>query len=172
MKSNKYKFKDDVIRIDNVEWKILVEKGKYYLVSKDGRVARYNDYLTDGEIVLYKPRISNRGYVLIDDKLAHRLVAKAWLPNPYMLSTIDHIDANKENNNISNLQWLSRSANARKAVYTENKKMGKKPTPVIINGEWYLSQNEAARIFGVNVGSISYQVKKQGSNKIQYERAK
>ena len=35
----------------------------------------------------------------------HRAVALAWIPNPDNLRTVDHIDQNKLNNNVSNLRW-------------------------------------------------------------------
>lgn len=158
---NNYTFKDSIIRINGVEWSKLKEGKKYFLVSKDGRVARYNEYLLNGSIVLYKTRISNRGYVLVDDKLVHRLVAKAWLPNPYLMETIDHIDADKTNNNASNLQWLTRKDNTRKAIYVEKKHIGKKPVSVIIDGVLYLSMCEAARALNTTVGTISQLFKKE-----------
>ncbi len=36
-----------------------------------------------------------------------RLVAMAFLPNPDNLPTVDHIDRNSQNNNVSNLRWAS-----------------------------------------------------------------
>jgi hypothetical protein len=164
----KYAHKDSIVRVNNVEWFKLKEGKKTYLVSKDGRVAKYNDFLIDGIISLYKPRVSNRGYILVDDKLAHRLVAKAWLPNPYYLTTVDHIDADKINNDTSNLQWLTRKENTRKAVYIEGKYIGKKPQPVKINGTDYISMSEAARELNINVGVISSLAKKQGRMEIVY----
>ncbi len=44
----------------------------------------------------------------------HRLVAAAFLPNPDSLPQIDHIDGNPENNNVSNLQWISVADHATK----------------------------------------------------------
>lgn len=44
----------------------------------------------------------------------HRLVAQAFIPNPYGFDTVDHIDGNTKNNCISNLQYLSRGDNTRK----------------------------------------------------------
>jgi hypothetical protein len=168
MNKNKYAHRDAIVRVNGVEWYKLKEGKKYFLVSKDGRVARYNEYLLNGSIVLYKTRISNRGYVLADDKLVHRLVAKAWLPNPYLMETIDHIDADKTNNNVSNLQWLTRKENTRKAVYIEGKHIGRKPKPVKINGIKYISMNEAARALGINVGTIAGKVARAGKAEITY----
>ena len=37
----------------------------------------------------------------------HRLVAIAFIPNPENLSTVDHVDRNKTNNDLSNLRWAS-----------------------------------------------------------------
>lgn len=41
----------------------------------------------------------------------HRLVAKAFIPNPDNLSDVNHIDEDKTNNHVSNLEWLSHKDN-------------------------------------------------------------
>lgn len=43
--------------------------------------------------------------------LVHRLVAEAFIPNPDNLPEVDHIDNNPKNNNVNNLQWISRKQN-------------------------------------------------------------
>lgn len=61
----------------------------------------------------------NRGYCRLNlrknnksyGNYIHRLVAKTFIPNPNNLVCIDHIDRNKENNNLNNLRWVNHSEN-------------------------------------------------------------
>lgn len=96
------------------------------------KIEGYDDYLIRGNGDVYslkkknarklKPRNNGRGYLQVrlsenniqKNYLIHRLVAQAFIPNTYDFDTIDHIDGNKKNNCISNLQYLSRGDNARK----------------------------------------------------------
>lgn len=53
----------------------------------------------------------------------HRLVATTFIPNPYNKKTVNHIDGNKLNNNINNLEWATQSENNIHAIRKLNKKV-------------------------------------------------
>lgn len=46
----------------------------------------------------------------------HRLIAKAFILNPNNYPCVNHIDGNKQNNNINNLEWCSYSHNTKEAI--------------------------------------------------------
>lgn len=45
----------------------------------------------------------------------HRLVAEAFLENPQGMEQVDHIDCDKSNNKVSNLEWVTARENTRRA---------------------------------------------------------
>lgn len=69
---------------------------------------------------------SNSGYIqvqLYKDgkyhwKYIHRIVAKTFIPNPKGLRTVNHKDGNKENNVVTNLEWMTDEGQARHAFLT------------------------------------------------------
>lgn len=73
-----------------------------------------------------KPFKINTGYFAVslwrnnkgNNYTIHRLVANAYIPNPDGLEEVNHIDGNKLNNEVSNLEWVSSSGNSYHAVNT------------------------------------------------------
>ena len=51
----------------------------------------------------------------------HRLVAETFIPNPENKSEVNHIDGNKHNNRVDNLEWVSSSENKQHAIHTRLK---------------------------------------------------
>lgn len=78
-------------------------------------------------------RKSNSGYIQVrlykDNKYyykyLHRLLANAFLPNPHNYRTINHINGNKTDNSISNLEWASDAQQQRHAFLKSLKSNGK-----------------------------------------------
>lgn len=60
----------------------------------------------------------------------HRLVAVKYIPNPKNLPEVNHIDGNKSNNNVNNLEWVTKSQNQQHAIKTGLNLNGNKITLV------------------------------------------
>jgi hypothetical protein len=95
----------------------MIEIEKDYFVDMEGRVyskRKFNE-LTE----LKQSKTGHKGYVKVrvnlKDMFVHRLVAIAYLENPKNKETVNHIDGNKENNHVSNLEWCTRSENSQHA---------------------------------------------------------
>lgn len=97
--------------IEREIWKVI-EDSPNYSVSNFGRV---KNHITDKEM-----RITVKGgygcISLINNSKktqykVHRLVAKAFIPNPENKSDVNHKDMNKINNNVNNLEWNTRKEN-------------------------------------------------------------
>lgn len=79
----------------------------------------------------------------------HRLVAQAFIPNPNNFDTVDHINGDKEDNRVGNLQWLSNESNLKK--YWE---LHRKPVICVEYGIVYKSSYQAAAELGVSPSHI------------------
>ena len=108
-------------------WKPVEGYEGLYEVSNTGKVATLN-YRHTGERRELSPKTERTGYMKVllykrgGRKLCsvHRLVAKAFIPNPNNLRCVNHIDENKSNNDVSNLEWCSHSYNNKYGSRIEN----------------------------------------------------
>lgn len=90
------------------KWKFVNEK---YEISDSGNLRRGKKMI--------KGSVKQSGYLeytmSIDGKriyaLAHRLVAEAFIPNDSEKHEVNHIDCNRLNNNVENLEWCTHAEN-------------------------------------------------------------
>lgn len=95
-------------------WKTIIEASNYE-ISNLGNVRNR----TTTKIL--KGRLSKSGYLQVSIKLdetqkftnkyIHRLVATYWIENVENKREVNHIDGNKENNCVDNLEWVTPSEN-------------------------------------------------------------
>lgn len=96
-------------------WKDVPGYEGLYKASNFGKVFSYR---TNREI----GHISNIGYYRCTlsgkEYFVHRIIASCFLMSQYGKSEINHIDGNKLNNHVTNLEWCNRAENVRHAIRT------------------------------------------------------
>jgi hypothetical protein len=136
-----------------------------YSVTGDGKIYSHikNRFL--------RPGLGKDGYlvvVLVKDKTPksyrlHRLIAKAYILNPQNLPEINHLDGNKTNNCIDNLQWVTGAQNvqhayqnglmARDTIRKITLAQARQIRGLYQNGQY--TTRKLARLFSVDAASVS-----------------
>ena len=120
-----------------------------YQVSNMGRVKSLN-YNRTGEEKIMKISKNNWGYLLVNlhkegkqkHYYIHRLVATAFIPNPDNLSQVNHINEDKTDNRVDNLEWCTQQYNTNYGTRTE--KTQKPVLQFTLDGE-FIKQWDSAR---------------------------
>ena len=161
-------------------WKDIKGFEGRYQVSNFGNIKslpklhKYNRgyYLTKEKIL--KNNIGQRGYLYVNlsnenhyskGYQIHRLVAQAFIPNIENKPCVNHIDGNKRNNIVSNLEWcsyLENNIHAYKTGLKENKSRAKIKVAQIKDGNivaTYNSLNSASKITGFGRTTLECAIK-------------
>lgn len=170
-------------------WKDIKGYEGLYQVSNLGRVkSLQREHKTSSKYIqkekILSTNVGIRGYTLVslwkDNKGVqyplHRLVAKAFIPNPENKPCIDHINTIRTDNRIENLRWVSHKENSNNVITLKKSKENcqtmwergdfdnrnnlhyQKVAKLDLNGnvlEIYDSIKEASIKCGVSSGSIS-----------------
>ena len=175
------------------EWRTIEGYEGLYEISNFGRVKSLPRYVNNhtGQLLvkekIIKQQKNHKGYatVTLGNKksgnkktmFVHRLLAKAFIPNPNNLPQINHIDGDKLNNKINNLEWCDNSYNQIHAYQNglnwHHEGSGRKKKPVyqidittkeIVNE--FESATEAAKQIGSKQPDISACCRKERGHRV------
>ena len=148
-------------------WKDIPNYEGLYMASNLGRIKSLvnNKILKQNgdnygylQVILYKGSLRNTGKV-------HRLVALSFIENTENKKQVNHIDGNKHNNEISNLEWVTNKENKLHAIRNgitiihEKTRIAQKEyrDKVILNTEngiFYKSTTEIGLMYNVNASTV------------------
>lgn len=157
-------------------WKHVIGLEEQYMVSNQGRVKSLDRIQPDGRKRkgrILKQSLTGSGYprvgISVDGKgksvLVHRLVAIHFISNPNSYEQVNHIDGDKTNYTISNLEWVTGKDNIAHAWSTGlcngfgenhfNSKLSTAAVNFIHANALRYTQKELAELFSVSQSAIS-----------------
>ena len=137
-------------------WKDIKGYEGLYKISPNGEVWSCYKHR------LKVPSKQNGGYFLVfliknnerKAYLLHRLVAQTYIDNPHNLAEVNHIDGNKENNGVDNLEWCSRSDNLKHRSRILGQRGNAKAVICIDKDLEFNAIKDAAKWAGITSGAI------------------
>lgn len=133
-------------------WKTIVAHPNYE-VSDYGMV-RHKEHFLKNEHIIRPNSVKGYLYVTLDGEAhsLHRIVAQTFLANPDNKPQVNHIDGDKWNNTVGNLEWCTAKENVEHAIEHElfgNLSFNRTPVECVETGVAYPS----AKAAGIACGS-------------------
>jgi len=161
-----------VIMIDlenNTMYKPLIYA---HIVYKNFEINENGDIRNKSTNHIYKKRIDTHGYYRITLSLGkrghvksiliHKALAETFIANPKNYPIVNHIDENKTNISLSNLEWVTNKINTNKSLdnrYSKNPLANNRKLSVedikYIRENSTISNRKLAKIFNVSSTTIS-----------------
>ena len=122
--------------VTNYEWRDIAGYEGLYQVSSDGKVRSVKKLVVRGNNSSYykkeqdiKATDNGYGYLIVSlnknairkNHYVHRIVAEAFIPNPDNKAQVNHLDHNRKNNNVDNLEWVTCAENIRYSAHLQKK---------------------------------------------------
>lgn len=150
-------------------WRDISGYEGLYQVSNFGRikaVAHWQTY-SNGDRHFYKekirvPGVGPTGYLSIRlgskgrEAGVHRFVAETFIPKAPGKNDVNHIDGDKSNNRVDNLEWVDKKENMRHCREVLKKETGRTKVPILCveTGETFESLSEASETKGINIAHL------------------
>ncbi|HQW19024.1 MAG TPA: NUMOD4 domain-containing protein [Bacteroidia bacterium] len=147
---NHRKPKPETAYINGEEWRDVVGHEGLYKISNCGRIKRCDIiklskkgvyYTSVGKMLKstnmqgYRVTFLTKGSTCVCKRIA-RLVAEAFIPNPERKPQVNHIDMNRSNNHVSNLEWCTSKENINHAFKNNKNRQivrGERARPAKLN---------------------------------------
>lgn len=161
------------------EWKDIIGYEGYYQVSNHGRVRGVDRsvYSNNGGYRFCKGRLltvtkKQNGYIRAEltkcnrkrKILVHRLVASAFIPNPSSKKYINHINGDKADNRVENVEWCTHQENMQHALATGLRKRAYNCRTIVDTclQVVYQSIEEAAKANDISIHTCRRRLKREG----------
>lgn len=164
---------------DKQIWKSVTGYEGHYIISTNGIIKSINRVINtnngfriiQGKIL--KTRINSDGYVEVrltkkgktTTTFIHILLAKAFIPNPFNKPEVNHINGNKKDNRVENLEWCTRLENMQHANRTGLIKRTYKQVIDKCTGRTYISSYEAALDLNMEYSTLKNYLNGNRTNK-------